>query len=259
MAGLQNLLEDYRNWTKTQDWKLQKQREEMFGGDYQLAEDIEGWGGGFNPSNIGAGLSGLAGAIKTYHGSPREEPFERFSKEFMGSGSGGQIFSKGHYTAERPQEAYKYYKPGGSIYDVSLEWPDAAREAADPMSREHFFQWDKPFRKQPRHIQKALLDIVEENSPEIEKYKEILRRNWRIEEPNMVDFVKMYPNVLIRDARLEPHLYERGIPGVAYADQSTRYKPARERAYNYVSYDDKIPRIVGRNNPSILDMLGIKE
>lgn len=211
-----------------------------------------------------AGLGALAaapmmGAIKTYHGSPIEEPFEKFSKEFIGSGSGGQIFSKGHYTAERPQEAYKYYKPGGSIYDVSLEWPDAAREAADPMSREHFFQWDKPFQKQPENIRKALLDIVEENSPEIEKYREILRRNWGIKDPDMVDFVKKYPNILIRDAHLEPHLYKKGIPGVAYADQSTRYKPASERAYNYVLYDDEIPRIVGRNNPSILDMLGIKE
>lgn len=63
MAGLQSLLEDYRNWNKTQDWKLQKQREEMFGGDYQLAEDIEKWGGGFGPSNIGAGLGGLAGIV----------------------------------------------------------------------------------------------------------------------------------------------------------------------------------------------------
>lgn len=43
-----------------QDWKLQKQREEMFGGDYQLAEDVSKWGGGFNPSNIGAGLGGIA-------------------------------------------------------------------------------------------------------------------------------------------------------------------------------------------------------
>ena len=211
-----------------------------------------------------AGLGALAaapmmGAIKTYHGSPRAEPFSKFSKEFMGSGEGAQAFSKGHYVAEQPKVAKNYYRPGGSLYEVSLEWPDAAREAADPMSREHFFQWDKPFRKQPENIQKALLDIIEENPPEIQKYKEFLKRNWKIDEPNMVDFVKMYPNILIRDARLEPHLYKKGIPGVAFADQMTRIKPIDQRTYNYAVYGDEIPRIVNRNNSSLLDMLGIKE
>ena len=211
-----------------------------------------------------AGLGALAaapmmGAIKTYHGSPRAEPFSKFSKEFMGSGEGAQAFSKGHYVAEQPKVAKNYYRPGGSLYEVSLEWPDAAREAADPMSREHFFQWDKPFRKQPENIQKALLDIIEENPPEIQKYKEFLKRNWKIDEPNMVDFVKMYPNILIRDARLEPHLYKKGIPGVAFADQMTRIKPIDQRTYNYAVYGDEIPRIVNRNDPSLLNMLNIKE
>lgn len=63
MASIQSLLEDWKNWSNLQDWKLQKQREEMFGGDYQLAEDVSTWGGGFNPSNIGAGLGGLAGTL----------------------------------------------------------------------------------------------------------------------------------------------------------------------------------------------------
>lgn len=63
MASIQSLLEDWKNWSNLQDWKLQKQREEMFGGDYQLAEDVSKWGGGFNPSNIGAGLGGLAGIV----------------------------------------------------------------------------------------------------------------------------------------------------------------------------------------------------
>jgi hypothetical protein len=259
MAGLQSLLEDYRNWTKTQDWKLQKQREEMFGGDYELAEDIEGWGGGFNPSNIGSGLSGLAGAIKTYHGSPRAEPFRKFSKEFMGSGEGAQAFSKGHYVAENPKVAKSYYRPGGSLYEVSLEWPDAAREAADPMSREHFFQWDKPFNKQPEHIQKALLDIIEENPPEIEKYREFLDRIWKSSDWDMVKAIKTHPNAFIRDAQLEPHLYKKGIPGVAFADQATRIKPIDQRTYIYSVYGDEIPRIVSHNNPSVLDMLWPKK
>lgn len=80
-----------------------------------------------------------------------------------------------------------------------------------------------------------------------------------MENPDMIDFAKMYPNALIRDAQLEPYLYERGIPGVTFADQQTRFKPIDQRTYNYAVYGDEIPRIVGRNNPSILDMLGIKQ
>lgn len=30
----------------------------------------------------------------------------------------------------------------GYLYKTSLEWPDAAREAADPLSKEHFIDWD---------------------------------------------------------------------------------------------------------------------
>lgn len=63
MASIQSLLEDYRNWIKTQEWKNKKQDERLFGGDPVLQEEFEKWSGGFSPSNLGSGLSGLAGAI----------------------------------------------------------------------------------------------------------------------------------------------------------------------------------------------------
>jgi hypothetical protein len=56
MAGLQSLLEDYRNWASTQDWRYKKQLEQMFGGDPQLMEDFERLSG-VGPSNLG-GISG---------------------------------------------------------------------------------------------------------------------------------------------------------------------------------------------------------
>lgn len=59
--GLQKLFEDYRNWAKTQEWKNKKQDERLFGGDPVLQEEFEKWSGGFSPSNLGGGLSGMAG------------------------------------------------------------------------------------------------------------------------------------------------------------------------------------------------------
>jgi len=58
MAGLQSLLEDYHNWSSTQDWKYKKQLEEMFGGDPRLMEDFEMLSG-VGPSNLG----GMVGSI----------------------------------------------------------------------------------------------------------------------------------------------------------------------------------------------------
>lgn len=61
MAGLQSLLEDWRNWSSTQDWKYKKQLEEMFGGDPSLMQDFEGLAG------MGTGgLSGIAGSLTRF-------------------------------------------------------------------------------------------------------------------------------------------------------------------------------------------------
>lgn len=330
MAGLQNLLEDYRNWTGLQDWKYKKQLEQMFGGDPESQEDFEKLSSGFGPSNIGSGLSGLAGAIKTYHGSPRAEPFSKFSKEFMGSGEGAQAFGKGHYTAERPGIAKGYSEMSGpmyekeldtsnlsedtaillssikhwdfgskkpediiknakdyaktmagqersefwhniydelnnvpmitkgptrSLYEVSLEWP-GTREATDPLSREHFFQWDKDFRNQPEHVKSALMDIINQYPDVAAPYAERLAKarspGWDTKK-----LLTTHPGITIRESRgaIEPLMYERGIPGVAFLDQPSRTKPVNQRTYNYVSFGDEIPRIVSHNDPGLLKML----
>jgi len=87
MAGLQNLLEDYRNWSGLQDWKYKKQLEQMFGGDPQQLAEFEKWSSGFSPGNIGGGLAGTfigkQAAERLGKGKIFEEGAERLAqKEF---------------------------------------------------------------------------------------------------------------------------------------------------------------------------------
>jgi hypothetical protein len=44
----------------------------------------------------------------------------------------------------------------GSIYETNLRWPDAAREAADPLSPHHFLDYDKPLSEQSDYVKEAL-------------------------------------------------------------------------------------------------------
>ena len=350
MAGLQDLLEAYKNYRGTQEWKLGKQEEQMLGGDPQamdLWEKLQGFG----PADMG----GIAGAIKTYHGNPKSEPFTHFNKEFMGSGEGTQFFGRGHYFAERPgiskfysqfegpmfkapvhpnvlldalqssakaaknpeyglitfsnklakematrqrwlDKALKYPNVGGnprniknwqgqirdyqekidaanemlsnknlfndvynnmnktsginynnplrSLYEVSLEWP-GARESIDPMSREHFYQWDKQFEEQPEHVQQALLDIHQSNP---KKFPDIGSTAIK---SHLREGSKKVPR-----GTLEDLLYERGVPGVALLDSMSRHIPDHVNpTYNYVAFGDEIPRILSHNKPSVLQML----
>jgi hypothetical protein len=52
--------------------------------------------------------------------------------------------------------AVKELTPTGNLYEVDLRWPDAAREAADPLSPQHFFDYDKPLGEQAPFVLSAL-------------------------------------------------------------------------------------------------------
>ena len=121
----------------------------------------------------------------------------------------------------------------GHLYNVELRWPDAAREAADPLSEEHFLQWDEPFKKQPESVKSAWAKIAEEYG------------------------VPLNENELIgptaHRAMLEEQLAKHGIPGIRYLDQGSR--GAGTGTHNYVIFDEDIPNIVSRNGVSLSDLL----
>ena len=49
-----------------------------------------------------------------------------------------------------------YVKTEGNLYNINLRWPDAAREAADPLGPQHFLDWDKPLSEQSPVVQDAI-------------------------------------------------------------------------------------------------------
>lgn len=46
----------------------------------------------------------------------------------------------------------------GNLYRNELRWPDPAREAADPLSDKHFFEWEKPLSEQSDFVKQAVID-----------------------------------------------------------------------------------------------------
>ena len=52
-----------------------------------------------------------------------------------------------------------YAKPlqdEGHLYNVELKWPDAAREASDPLGEHHLLDWDAPIAEQSDYVRTAL-------------------------------------------------------------------------------------------------------
>ena len=119
----------------------------------------------------------------------------------------------------------------GNLYNVSLEWPDAAREAVEPLSPEHFLDWDKPLNQQSQFIQNKLSKF----DPEMYHNE---GNDYDPEELGQMIYsrISQYPE------KASQQLYQTGIPGIRYLDQGSR--GAGKGTSNYVVFSDQIPRIV---------------
>lgn len=144
-----------------------------------------------------------------------------------------------------------------NLYNVSLEWPDAAREALDPMSPHHFLDWDKPLSEQSEFIKKKLIDVPHkgagwdfgttieslEAAPYLKNAKDYPGLNIGGDEIyNSFANSMLVGNNAKGQIEATEKLKELGIPGIRYLDQGSR--DLGEGTSNYVVFDDKIPRIV---------------
>jgi len=129
----------------------------------------------------------------------------------------------------------------GNLYNVSLEWPDAAREAADPLGMQHFLDWDKPLSEQNS-------DIIERLNKAISMKPDDLRQLFK--EYPLQDFQLGSD---LKDIVGEHYMSQAGIPGIRYLDLGSRVG-GRGRS-NFVVFDDKIPRILERNGEPMLELL----
>ena len=121
---------------------------------------------------------------------------------------------------------FKTENPKPKLYEVSIEWPDKAREASNPMGPEHFLDWDKPISQQSPFIQ----DIINKQLPgNGDKLGEDLYWSLAHGQPA---------------SEKSKILREMGIPGLRYLDQGSR--KAGEGTSNYVTFSDLIPNIINR-------------
>jgi hypothetical protein len=152
-------------------------------------------------------------------------------------------------------------KPG-ALYETSLEWPDPAREASDPLGPQHFLDWDKPLSEQPEGIQRAL-QVVDPDSyhPSGDDYdaaelgQSIYNRLLNQKRDyNIAANRNSMTTLGASQAGASDDLLSFGIPGIRYLDQGSR--GAGDGTYNYVIFDQDIPKIISRNGVSLRELYG---
>jgi hypothetical protein len=130
------------------------------------------------------------------------------------------------------ENLYKKQK-GSHLYEVSMEFPKE-REAVDPMSIEHFLDYDKPLSEQSEYVR----NILQSHDPDLYH-------------PEGADYdpVEKGSSILQRFGSGKEgaqKLYELGIPGTTYMGEKAKVANP-EGVRNFVTYSDEVPRVVTRN------------
>lgn len=150
----------------------------------------------------------------------------------------------------------------GNLYEANLRWPDAAREAADPMGPQHFLDWDAPLSKQPAAVREIMAPYV---APMRAIEAKTSGAEWgdlaapRDYDPTGSELLKLFRGGLDRmDAdtvlsggigpEVSAALRAKGIPGIRYLDAGSR---AAGGTSNYVVFDDMLIDILTRNGKPI--------
>ena len=139
----------------------------------------------------------------------------------------------------------------GYLYEANLRWPDAAREAADPMGPQHFLDWDAPLSEQ-RNILDALYNA---NSPATRGgYVTGSMGERRFVNPAQANktgsgFLEDLKLLLGNGGKAEAELRRAGIPGIRYLDAGSR--GAGEGTNNYVVFDDALIDLLTRNGAPV--------
>ena len=148
----------------------------------------------------------------------------------------------------------------GHLYNVELKWPDAAREASDPLGEHHLLDWDAPLSEQPESVKKAWgawlktkqADAARKSFggdiPSVGKYGPI-----RGEDLHGIIYEGYATPKGGEQAKVADFLAKQGIPGIRYLDQASRGAGTGSR--NYVMFDDQFPEIITRNGQAIAKAL----
>jgi len=160
-----------------------------------------------------------------------------------------------------------YAKPlatEGNLYNVELKWPDAAKEAADPLGEHHLLDWDAPYEQQPQNIQDLFAQTHESVVNKRTGIRESLRQKFAAqgkvapirEQMSPITGQQLYDQIAseLNSRKLaSKYIDQQGIPGIRYLDQGSR--SAGTGSSNYVMFDDRFPEIISRNGVSLSDLL----
>lgn len=187
---------------------------------------------------------GQRGAIDVWHGSGSE--YDKFAAmKRVGLGQGGQSFGVGGYHASDVNVGKEYVPDGGYLYQNRLRWPNATKESADPLSGEHFLDWDKPFDEQSDYVKSAISSLDED-----EWYRVLDNLG---EEGDWSTGRNIYDMARLQfDSREEASrkLYEAGIPGIRFNDADTIHRLGTNTP-NYVTFGDDLVEILTRNGKPV--------
>jgi hypothetical protein len=129
------------------------------------------------------------------------------------------------------RNGYKFEPDKGYLYEANLRWPDAAREAKDPLGPQHFLDWDKPLGQQQPSVRDAMHRVGRDPSVALDRVTDDMRG---------LDF-----RGLINTPEGTAALRAAGIPGIGYMDQFSR--AAGQGTRNYVTFDDALVELLSRN------------
>ena len=128
------------------------------------------------------------------------------------------------------------------LYEASLRWPDAAREATDPLSAKHFLDWDKPLGKQNADVFQKIRSAFDS------KYGQGFFDKYVGSGADMKDVIQNFDD--LGKGGVETMLRQKGIPGITYLDGMSR--AAGEGTRNYVTFDDALVELLKRNGVGLL-------
>lgn len=184
---------------------------------------------------------------------------EQYVKEAASGGGDARKLQQANEAAKRLWERQQ----AGYLYEANLRWPDAAREAADPLGPQHFLDWDKPLSEQPEAVQKAMEQYVAprraiEAVPSGVEWGDLAApRNYDPTGSELLQLVRGRLNRMDADTLLSggvgpdvsAKLRQAGIPGIRYLDAGSR--GTGQGTSNYVVFDDALIELLKRNGVPI--------
>lgn len=144
----------------------------------------------------------------------------------------------------------------GALYEENLRWPDASREAADPLGPQHFLNYDAPANKQPQVVQNMIRQALKDqgylrpndNGP---RQLNSAVNEWAMEHGGMTH--EQIPAMLngkggifgSTPQEVSNKLLSAGVPGIRYLDAGSR--EIGKGTSNYVVFNPSFVEILSRN------------